>query len=445
MRPWNSTCALYTALGLAAGIVASAVDSPAPAQPAGHTAAILSAGVLPSANDPASATMRFLEDRVRRDPHDAGANARLAAIYLQRVRETGSLDYLDLARRAANASLASVPAIRNVSGLASLAHAEFASHEFVIARDHALELAKLDPGQGYVYGLLGDTLLELGDYGAAGNAFDKMDRAEGRLTVGSETRHARVALLHGDIPDAQHRFSNALALARNLPEPPSETIAWCQWQLGDTDFSTGDYEAAERYDRDALVTLPDYVYALASLGRVRAARGDLWGAIEPYERAVGRLPDPTFVAALGDLYKLAGRDKKADAQYVLVEQIGHLSVANGALYNRQLALFYADHNLKPEAAYADATREFLVRRDVYGADAVAWTALKAHKIDEAQAAIKEALRFGTQDAKLFYHAGMIARAAGDELAARGHIKRALALNPQFDPLQVFLLKPNPGE
>jgi len=115
------------------------------------------------------------------------------------------------------------------------------------------------------------------------------------------------------------------------------------------------------------------------------------------------------------------------------------------VHNRQLALFHADHDLKADAAYANATREYSVRRDVYGADAVAWTALKAHKVDEAQAAIKKALRLGTQDAKLFYHAGMIARAAGDETAARGHIKRALALSPQFDPLQAFLLQANFAE
>ena len=37
----------------------------------------------------------------------------------------------------------------------------------------------------------------------------------------------------------------------------------------------------------------------------------------------------------------------------------------------------------------------------------AWTALRAGKIDEARAASKEALRLGTADARLLYHAGMI--------------------------------------
>ena len=444
MTPARSNSTLIL-LGLAATIAAAGAGArSALAQVAVSTTARTTSAV-PSTPDPADAAMRFLEDRVRRDPDDAGAHNKLAVRYLQRLRETGSLDYLDLALRAARASLASVPMTRNIGGLAALAQAEFASHEFAAARDHALELTKLDPGRGYPYGLLGDALLELGDYDGAASVLETMARVEGRLTVGGETRHAHLALLRGDVPGAQRHYSHALALARDLPEPPRETVAWCQWQLGETAFSSGDYEAAERQYREALATFPDYVRALASLGRARAARGDLAEGIELYERAVRRYPDPTFVAALGDLYKLTGRDRDAIAQYALVETIGHLSATSGALYNRQLASFYADHGFKAEEAYAGAAREYAVRPDIYGADALAWTALKANRLDEARAAIRDALRLGTQDARLFYHAGMIARAAGDEPASREHMKRALALNPQFDPLQASMLRASLGE
>ena len=117
-------------------------------------------------------------------------------------------------------------------------------------------------------------------------------------------------------------------------------------------------------------------------------------------------------------------------QYELVEQIGRLSELNGALYNRQLALFYADHDIKTEEAYKLAAKEYEVRRDIYGADALAWTALKAGKLTEAQAAMKDASRLGTKDARLFYHAAMIARASGDETAARDYFNRAQSSHPQ---------------
>ena len=49
--------------------------------------------------------------------------------------------------------------------------------------------------------------------------------------------------------------------------------------------------------------------------------------------------------------------------------------------------------------------------------------------------MKDALRLGTEDARLFYHAGMIARAAGDRTAATDFLRRAINLNPHFDPWQ----------
>ena len=392
-------------------------------------------------NDQASEGMvRFLEARVKSDPEDFVANNKLAGFYLQRARETGTLNYLDLATRAAEASLASVSEIRNAGGLSALAQAEFSLHDFAAARDHAVQLTKLDPGKGYPYALLGDALLELGDYDGAAVAFQKLQRINGGISDSSETRQARLAYLRGDNAGATRHFSTALVIALNYSVPPREVVAWCRWQLGETAFAGGDYETAERHYREALVTFPDYYRALASHGRVRAAVGDLPGAILQYERVVGILPDPLFIGTLGDLYQIAGREKDAAAQYALVEHIGHLSAASGALYNRQLAIFYADHDLKADEAYASAAREYEARQDIYGADALAWTALKAGKISEAQAAIKNALKLGTRDAKLFYHAGMIARAAGDKDAARDYLKRALTLNPQFDPLQAVIAK-----
>ena len=404
---------------------------------------LAAATMLPSEAAAEEQTVRFLENKIKRDPEDFIAHNKLAALYLQRVRETGDVTYLSLASRAARASLATLPPEQNTGGLAALAQVEYASHEFTAARDHARRLTELEPNKSYPFQMLGDALLELGEYEKAEAAFRRMEQLggiQGLTRVAVEQRIARLAALRGDAVKAKRSFTTALSMALALAVPPRETVAWCRWQLGETAFAEGDYQTAEQHYRDALVTFPDYFRALASLGRVRAAQGDLPGAIGQYERGTRIIPDPGFVAALGDLYKLAGRDKDAAAQYALVEQIAHLNEVNGALYNRRQALFYADHDIKNEEAYANAMKEYTARRDIYGADALAWTALKAGKIGEAQAAIKEALRLGTQDAKLFYHAGMIARAAGDGRAARDYLERSLALNPQFDPLQASIAR-----
>jgi hypothetical protein len=45
---------------------------------------------------------------------------------------------------------------------------------------------------------------------------------------------------------------------------------------------------------------------------------------------------------------------------------------------------------------------------------------------------RRAMRLGTRDARLLYHAGAIAIAAGDPVRGRRQIADALALNPGFD-------------
>ncbi len=392
---------------------------------------------LPMPKDEASreARLRFLGARVKSDPDDFGAQNRLAGALLQQLHDTGDVQYLNLALRAAHDSLRAVPAAANSGGLTNLAQAEFAGHNFLAARDHGRRLVEMAPRKADPYAVLGDALLELGDYPGAGAAFAKMQKSGGG--TGVETRLARFALLHGDTEGAQKHLQAALALALDLPSPPRRTVAWCCWQLGETAFSVGDLENAEKHLRAALAVVPDDFRASASLGRVLAARGDLPGAIENLQKAVDRFPDPTFVATLSDLLELSGRHGEAAQKAALVEAIGRLGTTSAGLYSRQLALFYADHDVKSkiQPAYAAAQREYATRRDIYGADALAWTAFKAGDLATAQKTMPAALRLGTRDARLFYHAGLIALAAGKNEAARAYLKQALDLNPHFDPLQ----------
>ncbi len=445
MRTLKNKFTTFTLTAVCASLLTSACGG---IQSAKNNPSVSVPPAAPTVSDASSNEneIRFFENKIKNDPEDFSANSKLAGLYLQKLRETGDVTLLNLAFRAARASLDSVPDVRNSGGLAALALAEFAAHDFTNSRDHANRLIELEPTKSYPQGILGDALLELGEYEKAEAAYKKITLLDNGSSFGSEARFARLAQLKGDNQEAEKHFATALNLALNQSVPPRETVAWLRWQLGETAFSVGDYKVAEQHFKDALTTFPDYFRAVASLGKTLAANDDLNGAIEQYEKVVKILPDPTFIAALGDLYELSGRVEDAKRQYALVEQIGHLSQLNGALYNRQLALFYADHDIKPEEAYNLAAKEYETRKDIYGADALAWTALKAGKLPEAQAAIKDAMRLGTKDAKLFYHAGMIARAGGDETSAREFLQKAISLNPAFDSLQAAkirnILNPN---
>jgi len=399
--------------------------------------ASLSAARAPSAAESAlraRAQTLYFEQRLARNPDDVALLNRLAALYLQRLRESGMFSDLYLALRASRRSLAVVPAIQNVPGLTSRAMAEFASHEFAAARDDARRLASLD-GSGTPYALLGDAYAELGNYRAAEDAYARLRRKLGDMDENVATRRGRSAALHGDNAAAKDGLSLALALELERSAPSPERLAWYSWQLGDAAFFTGDYATAQtRYD-DALRVDAGYFRALASLGRLDAARGDYARAEDEYAAAIRLLPDPTFVAELGDVYALAGDRVSAKREYALVDFIGRLSRINGVMYNRQLVVFDADHDRNAMWAYRSAKQEYVARHDILGADALAWAALKAGKYVEARGIMRAALRLGTNDPRLFYHAGLIARACGETQAARTFLERALKLSPEFDPYQ----------
>src|ERR1051326_7075559 len=83
------------ALALAGCQSWNAISKTMPASP------LPAAQLLPSDSDIEAQTIRFLEDRVKRDPEDFIAHNKLAGRYLQRVRETGDVTYLNLAAKAA--------------------------------------------------------------------------------------------------------------------------------------------------------------------------------------------------------------------------------------------------------------------------------------------------------------------------------------------------------
>jgi tetratricopeptide (TPR) repeat protein len=211
-------------------------------------------------------------------------------------------------------------------------------------------------------------------------------------------------------------------------------LGWYDYLAGMIAFQAGDLAEAARWYNAAAADWPDSYLVLASQGRLAAADGRTDDAIALYHRAIAVAPQPDALAALGDLYQLTGQTKLAEQQYATVRVIAQLAAVNQQVYNRQLVLFDVNHGVNPAEALRLAEAELAVRKDIYGYDAYAWALLANGRAAEADAAMAQALSLGTRDAQLFYHAGLIAQAVGDEARARTLLNDALALNPGFDPL-----------
>ena len=307
---------------------------------------------------------------------------------------------------------------------------------FVDAAALAQTVLDRRPADPVALATLGDARLELGDVAGARDDYTKAnDVARSAATM---VRLGHLAFISGDGTSALRLATAAVGLAQ-ADGAEGEQAAFYQYQLADVSISTGDRAAAGKAYAAALAASPGSFLAHSGLARVAAADGDLDEAIAQLTSAIAIVPQPDFLARRGDLFTLRagpGDAKRATDDYATVEAIAQLAGEAAGVYDRTLVLYLANHGLDPARAVRMADAELTVRKDVYGYDADAWALLAAGRPADADAVMDKALAFGTRDAKLLYHAGMIAAALGHDDRARTYLGDALALDPSFDPLQV---------
>ncbi|HEY9402664.1 MAG TPA: tetratricopeptide repeat protein [Pyrinomonadaceae bacterium] len=369
--------------------------------------------------------LRAAQNTIERAPTDPLGYNLLCAAYLKKARETGDFSFNARAEAALNRSLELSPADDNYDALGLKATLLLAYHRFDEALEVARRAQRSRPQDPHNYGAITDALVELGDYrGAFEAAQQMMDLRPGALS------YARVSYLRELQGDVRGAIEVMRAAAEAAGDP--ETRAWCRVHLGDLLINTNDLASAEREFERALAELPDYHLALAGLARARVSSGDMEAAVRFYERARQRVPLPDTAIALGDLHLKLGHLDEAKKLYHLAESGER---AGGNTYSRQLALFYADHDMKLDDALQIMRRERAARSDIYTCDALAWVLYKKGDLAAAKTAIGEASQLGTRDARIEYHAGMIEHALGHHREAAKHLQLALKINPSFDVLQ----------
>jgi len=351
--------------------------------------------------------------------------AALAAAYLQKVRETGDASFYTRADRLLRSALARTPSDQGT--LVQAATLAAARHDFRAALKLARQAQAADPGTLAPLPILVDALVELGRYGEAERTLQRLVDLKPNLAAYSRVSYFRE--LYGDLPGAVGAMERAAAAGG----PARENVAYVQSLLGALELARGRPAAARRAYDFALAAMPDYAPAAAGRARLAAATGDLRGAIARWRRVVTRLPLPEYVIALGETELAAGRRAAARRDLELVNAQQALLAGAGVNTDVELALFEADHG-DPQRGLTLARAAWAAAPSVRSADALGWALHRAGKSRVALRWAHRALRLGSLDAGLRYHAGMTALAAGRRSEGRRNLRLALAHGLEAQPL-----------
>jgi tetratricopeptide (TPR) repeat protein len=370
-----------------------------------------------------------MKAKYEKDTNDFGALTKLAEIFVVEARATGDHHYYyPAALTVIDRALMKKP--NDFEALVTKGTLLMTFHRFADALDIAQRADRLSSGgNAYVYGLLTDANIELGNYDEAVKMSDKMQAL--RPDLRSYSRVAYLREIFGDRVGAK----KAMKMAGESGMFGMEDKAWAFNEFAKLYQGEGALDTAEFIYKGILEERPTYAYAIAGLASIKLSQGDKQGAIANLVKASQLSPEHTFIEQLASLYLLMGdtasaktMQEKAMASFALHEKDGWHT-------DREMAVFLLEQNLDLPEAFIRAKKEYDIRpNNIDALDTYAWALHKNGKSAEAIPMMERALRLKTDNATMYYHAGMIYFGAGDKAKATEFLEKALSRNPYLTPL-----------
>lgn len=313
------------------------------------------------------------------------------------------------------------PQAANASAKLLRGHVLHALHRFAEAEQIARELVT-SRGLAFDFGLLGDVLMEQGKLDEAITAYERMMQL--KPSPQAYSRAANVRWLKGDLEGARMLMRMSAQASGN---GDAEASAWAWSKVALYELQAGQLKQAAASSELALELQPGYAPALLAKGRVLLAENKFNEAVLPLERAAEKNPLPEYRWTLADALRVAGRNDEA-------QKVETALNANGEKDDpRTFALYLATRGEQNATALKLAEEELKHRRDVFTLDALAWAQSAAGNHDQAWQSIQQALATGTNDARLFLHAAVIAAKTNQLAEAKQFAKRASAIQSTLLP------------
>jgi tetratricopeptide (TPR) repeat protein len=350
-----------------------------------------------------------LQAAIRAGRQEFQSLERLGWLYVAKARESFDPGYYKLAEQCAvclESRQAHAPEALLLRG-----HVLQNLHRFKEAEPLARELTARR-GLSFDYGLLGDVLMEQGRLDEAAEAYQKM--VDERPDLEAYARISHLRWLKGDLAGATEVMR--LATSAASPRAP-EPAAWVNTRLAFLRLQAGKLSESKQICDAALDFQPGYAPALLLRGRLLLADGELADAVESLQRAARLNPLPDYLWVLSEALRAAGRASEARAAESRLHKEGAASDP------RTFSLYLSSRGESLPTALELARNELNTRQDVFTYDALAWALSANGRHEEALHEMDRALAEGTQDARLFFHAAVIAGRAGRSDLAQGHLDK----------------------
>lgn len=367
--------------------------------------------------------------KLKAKPGDTKTELALANAYIMESRISGHLAYYD------KAALKTVDRIiardsKNYEALMLKSLLQLSQHHFAEGLETAKLAVSIDSNSAFVYGLLVDANVEMGNYKAAVDAADRM--VSTRPDLRSYSRIAYLREIHGDYAGAVA----AMKLAVQAGIPAEEATEWCRVQLGRLYENMGEKAKALFQYNLSLAARPGYGYALSGLGRIASFEKKYDSAIYYYEQAAAVMTDLGIKNDLANEYKNAGQKEKANNMYVqIMNEMNNQEKAliddpgMGHYSDKEQAYFYLQCN-NYDKALQHALAEYRRRPgNIEVNEMMAWVYYKRNEMNKALPYIDAAFVTNSMNPVLLCTAGLIYLKTGDAEKGKKMLVQGLKNNP----------------
>lgn len=341
-----------------------------------------------------------LMQKITRDPKDIKSRLQVAVIYMAEARITGEHPYYYPAIiKITDGVIALDPT--NFEALVYKAAAKLSQHAFGEALEIGEQARKLNPDNAYIYGVLVDANVEMGNYEAAVKMSDKMQALKPSLE--SYARASYLREIYGDYAGS----IEAMQMAVKAGMPGSEPWSWSKKTLGLLFEKTNKWVEAKKEYESILVLRPGYAYALAGLASVEKQSKNYGAALELLEKASGIMPEFSFQEEMAGIYELKGDKEKAKEKYAAVVSMLNEDKSSGHDVSLEMCRVYTKAGDFANAI-KEGSKEYEKRQaNIDVNKELAWAYYNNKEQDKAVEHINIALKTGSQDPDLLKKAGII--------------------------------------